>query len=154
MAKKKNSRKVLAVALGIMGIAGLSLASASQLNITATPDNLATGIATFGTACDDTVAVAYTAGVDGAGAPTYTGYVVTGIADKCMTPTAKKLTSKLSYFVWNGTAYATTASSLTSTDQTIVVATPAVVDDNKVVVTFGSPLAGTTKLTDIAITIK
>jgi len=154
MAKKKSSRKALAIALGIMGIAGLSVASASQLNITATPDNLATGVATFGTACDDTVAVAYTTGVDGTGAPTYTGYVVTGIADKCMTPTAKKLTSTLSYQLWTSGSYAT-ATSLTSTDQTIVVATPtAIVDNNKVVVTFSSALAGTTKLTDIAITIK
>ena len=154
MAKKKNSRKVLAVALGIMGIAGLSLASASQLNITATPDNLATGTALFGTSCDDTVAVAYTTGTDSNGAPTYTGYVVTGIADKCMTAPAKKLTSKLSYQLWTGTTYGA-LTSLTSTDQTIVVKTPsAIADDNTVVVAFGSPLAGTTKLTDIAITIK
>ncbi len=59
MAKKKNSRKALAVALGIMGIAGLSVASASTLNLTA-GNEVAIGSDTFA-ACDtDGVAVDYT----------------------------------------------------------------------------------------------
>lgn len=58
MAQKKNkSRKALAVALGIMGIAGLSVASASQLTVT--PGNeAAIGVATFAS-CDTAVAVDY-----------------------------------------------------------------------------------------------
>lgn len=59
MAKKKNSRKALAVALGIMGIAGLSVASASQLTLTA-GNEVAIGTDTFA-ACDtDGVDVGYT----------------------------------------------------------------------------------------------
>src|SRR5680860_865023 len=38
MAKKKNARKALAAALGIMGIAGLSVASASTLLLDASPE--------------------------------------------------------------------------------------------------------------------
>ncbi len=52
MAKKKNSRKALAVALGIMGIAGLSVASASSLNLTA-GDEVGIGVDTFAN-CQDT----------------------------------------------------------------------------------------------------
>lgn len=57
--KKKNSRKALAVALGIMGIAGLSVASASTLEVTA-GNEVAIGTDTFA-ACDtDGVDVNYT----------------------------------------------------------------------------------------------
>ena len=44
--KKKNSRKVLAVALGIMGIAGLSMASASQLTVNSS-NEVQIGVSTF-----------------------------------------------------------------------------------------------------------
>jgi len=57
MAKKKNSRKALAVALGIMGVAGLSVASASQLTINTDDDNVAVGSVTIDAACDDAVTV-------------------------------------------------------------------------------------------------
>ena len=59
MAKKKNSRKALAVALGIMGVAGLSVASASQLTIDAA-DNVAAGSTAIDAACDTAVKVDYT----------------------------------------------------------------------------------------------
>jgi hypothetical protein len=58
MAKKKNSRKALAVALGIMGVAGLSLASAAQLTVN-TSNEVAMGVGVFA-ACDDAVDVSYT----------------------------------------------------------------------------------------------
>ena len=59
MAKKKNSRKALAVALGIMGVAGLSVASASTLTVDAS-NEVAIGTDTFA-ACDtDGVTVGYT----------------------------------------------------------------------------------------------
>jgi len=60
MAKKKNSRKALAVALGIMGIAGLSVASASQLTMT-TSEEVGVGVEAFGDNCQagTTLAVAY-----------------------------------------------------------------------------------------------
>src|SRR5690606_35067545 len=60
MAKKNNSRKVLAVALGIVGVAGLSLASASTLTVNVNDDNIAVGTNTFDAACDDAVTVDYT----------------------------------------------------------------------------------------------
>jgi len=64
MAKKKNTRKYAAVALGIVGVAGLSLASAAQLNVTT--DQIAVGSDTFA-ACDtdaanDGINVSYTPG--------------------------------------------------------------------------------------------
>src|SRR5680860_577896 len=59
MAKKKNSRKALAVALGIMGIAGLSVASASSLPLTA-GNEVAIGVDTFAPCDADGVNVGYT----------------------------------------------------------------------------------------------
>jgi hypothetical protein len=80
MAKKKNSRKALAVALGIMGIAGLSLASASQLTVTPTSKNIAVGTTTFAASCDDAVSVAYTYN---ATFTAYTSLVISDIDAKC-----------------------------------------------------------------------
>jgi hypothetical protein len=53
--KNNNSRKALAVALGIMGVAGLSLASAAQLTVTA-ENEAAMGVDTFAP-CDADAAV-------------------------------------------------------------------------------------------------
>ncbi len=62
MASKKNrSRKSLAVALAIVGVAGLSMASAAQLSVTS--DKVVAGVDTF-TACDSDVAVSYTSAWD------------------------------------------------------------------------------------------
>lgn len=63
-------RKSAAVALAIMGVAGLSLASAATLNVTTA--SLGAGSAVVGT-CDADVSVAYTTTFDAA-----QGYVVTG----------------------------------------------------------------------------
>lgn len=59
MAKRKNSRKALAVALGIMGVAGLSVASASQLTLTA-ENEAQVGVATFAECQTSTIKVDYT----------------------------------------------------------------------------------------------
>lgn len=85
MAKKKNSRKALAVALGIMGIAGLSVASASQLTVTTT-DNIAVGTGTFAAACDTAVDVDYTYDL---ATGMYTDLVISGIAAGCENETLK-----------------------------------------------------------------
>lgn len=86
MAKKKNSRKVLAVALGIMGIAGLSLASASQLTINATGDNLATGLTSIKAVCDtDVNVVPVTTGTFAL--MQYTGLAVSAISTSCSNKT-------------------------------------------------------------------
>jgi len=71
---KKNMRKYAAVALGILGVAGLSLASASQLNVTT--DTIAVGSSTF-TSCDtDGINVGYTTGTFASGNLPVSGVVV------------------------------------------------------------------------------
>lgn len=62
--KKNNKRKIVAVALGIVGIAGLSMASAAQLNID-TGNEVALGTDEF-TACAETALVEYTYAPDSA----------------------------------------------------------------------------------------
>lgn len=59
MAKKKNSRKALAVVLGVVGVAGLSLASASQLTLN-TGNEAAIGVATFSSCQTSEIDVDYT----------------------------------------------------------------------------------------------
>ncbi len=102
MAKKKNSRKALAAALGIMGIAGLSVASASQLTVNVNDDNIAVGTNTFAAACDDAVDVDYTYDL---ATGKYTNLVISDIDASCVglnlaytltddvTPTANDLAS-------------------------------------------------------------
>ncbi len=80
MAKKNNSRKVLAVALGIVGVAGLSLASASTLTVNVNDDNIAVGTNTFDAACDDAVTVDYTYDLVN---NTYDELLISGIAAGC-----------------------------------------------------------------------
>ena len=76
MASKKNrSRKSLAVALAIVGVAGLSMASAAQLNVTS--DTVAAGVSVV-SACDSTVAVAYGTGYS-AGTYKVTSVTVSGV---------------------------------------------------------------------------
>ncbi len=86
MAKKKNSRKALAVALGIMGIAGLSVASASSLNLTA-GDEVGIGVDTFANCQGDTaeITVNYSYAADAATVSGYgiTEVALTGIAGAC-----------------------------------------------------------------------
>jgi hypothetical protein len=150
MAKKKNSRKVLAVALGIMGIAGLSLASASQLNITATP-NISTGTQTFGDPCDDAVNVAYTlAGTSIA--PTFTDVKISGIAAACVTVPVKAISYVLTYQTWNGTGY-DAAATVTASDVQITALNSGATNSVTVALPPAAQ-AGTTKFVSIAVTIK
>ena len=71
---KKNTRKYAAVALGILGVAGLSLASASQLNVTT--DQISVGSSTFASCDTDGINVAYTTGTFGGGNLPVSGIVV------------------------------------------------------------------------------
>jgi hypothetical protein len=152
MAKKKNSRKVLAVALGIMGIAGLSLASASQLNITATTPNIATGTQTFGDPCSQAVNVAYT--LDAASTsltPVYKNLVISGISANCVTTPAKKITYQLTYQTSNGTTYA--AAALFGPTDVVIDGTNS--GSNSLTVPLpAAALPGNTKFVSIAITIQ
>lgn len=71
---KKNMRKYAAVALGVLGVAGLSLASASQLTVTT--DTIAVGSSTL-TSCDtDGINVGYTTGTFASGSLPVSGVVV------------------------------------------------------------------------------
>jgi len=125
MAKKKNSRKVLAVALGIMGIAGLSLASASQLTVT--PSNeVAMGVsASLFASCDDTVGITY--GYDAA--YKINSVSITGIADACL---GKPLTFSI--------ANVTTPGAPVAGNATMSEWTTTVVDNNTYKVTIGTPV--------------
>jgi|SRR5690554_2799081 len=67
--KKNNKRKVVAVALGLIGIAGLSVASAATLNIT-TATEVAVGTDTFA-ACAENASVAYSYVADSSQASGY-----------------------------------------------------------------------------------
>ncbi|WP_084099638.1 hypothetical protein [Demequina sp. NBRC 110051] len=81
MAEKnnKNKRKFAAVLLGIVGVAGLSVASASTLTVD-TDTEVALGTGTF-EACDDTVKVDYEYDES---SYAITKIAVTGIADACI----------------------------------------------------------------------
>ncbi|MBO9567944.1 MAG: hypothetical protein J7503_03880 [Cellulomonas iranensis] len=60
--KRANRRKILAVGLGVLGVAGLSLASASQLNVNGTSASVAqagTAAVTTAVCQTSTVAVSY-----------------------------------------------------------------------------------------------
>lgn len=93
--KSNNSRKALAVALGIMGVAGLSLASAAQLTVNTDSDNVAFGNGTFAAACDDAVDVSFTYDTD---AGTYTDLTIADIAAACQDG------ETLSYELWDDAA--------------------------------------------------
>ena len=81
MASRKNrSRKSLAVALAIVGVAGLSMASAAQLNVTS--DTVAAGTSVVAACDSDGVSVAYTTAFS-AGSYQVTGVTISGIAAGC-----------------------------------------------------------------------
>lgn len=81
MAENKiNARKYAAVALGIVGIAGLSLASAAQLTVN--EDSPLVGVSES-TDCDTAVDVAYETSYAGSGAFVVDSVEVSGINDKC-----------------------------------------------------------------------
>lgn len=71
---KKNIRKYAAVGLGILGVAGLSLASASQLLVTT--DTIAVGSQVFASCDTDGINVGYTTGTFAGGSLPVTGIVV------------------------------------------------------------------------------
>jgi hypothetical protein len=80
MASRKNrSRKSLAVALAIVGVAGLSMASAAQLTVSS--DEIVAGVDTF-TGCDNAVSVSYNTSFSG-GAFNVDDVVVDGVDAAC-----------------------------------------------------------------------
>ncbi len=86
MTKRNNSRKSLAIALGIVGVAGLSMASAAQLTVN--NDDLAAGVSVVGT-CDNAVDVAFTTSYDATlGAYKVSTVTVSNIAAACATANA------------------------------------------------------------------
>jgi len=121
--KKNNSRKALAVALGIMGVAGLSLASASQLNITPSTE-VAMGSAVFAE-CDTAVGITY--GYDAA--YKINSVTITGIADACVG-------KPMQFSIVNNT---TTGSPIIGAG-TMSAWTTTVADNNSYKVTIASPV--------------
>jgi hypothetical protein len=83
MHTKKSHRKVVAVALGILGVAGLSLASASTLNLSSN-SNIQAGVNTVA-ACQGTTPVAASFGAPTVTAGTYktADVTLTGILSAC-----------------------------------------------------------------------
>ncbi len=89
MAKKKNSRKALAVALGIMGIAGLSVASASTLSLNANPE-VGIGVKAFAPCQTSTLTASYTYGKDlSSGTYEIKNFVISGVDAACTSAGAK-----------------------------------------------------------------
>jgi hypothetical protein len=83
MHTKKTHRKVVAVALGVLGVAGLSLASASTLNVNA-GSNIQAGVDTVA-ACQGVtpVAAAFGAPTLTSGAYKTTSVTLSGIVTAC-----------------------------------------------------------------------
>jgi hypothetical protein len=84
MPTKNTHRKVLAVALGVVGVAGLSLASASTLNVSGSSSNIQAGVDTVG-ACQGTGTVAASFGSPtlSSGAYKTTNVTLSGIVAAC-----------------------------------------------------------------------
>lgn len=94
MAKKKNSRKALAVALGIMGIAGLSVASASTLLLDTNPE-VGIGVKAFAPCQTSKLTASYTYGKDSAtGTYEIKNFVISGVDATC-TDAGAKITVEL-----------------------------------------------------------
>ncbi len=80
MASRKNrSRKSLAIALAIVGVAGLSMASAATLAVSS--DEIVAGVDTF-TGCDNAVTVSYNTSFSG-GVFNVDDVVVDGVDAAC-----------------------------------------------------------------------
>jgi len=81
--KSKKTRKGIAVGLAVLGVAGLSLASASQLNLTGV-DAVQTGAVTVSAACQtSTIAVSFAAPTQTSGAYASSKVTFTKIDQAC-----------------------------------------------------------------------
>ena len=86
--KSKKSRKGLAIGLAILGVAGLSLASASALNLTGTPQ-LQAGVKDVAGCQTSPIAVSFAAPTLVGGAYTSTAVTLTSIDSLCAGSTYK-----------------------------------------------------------------
>jgi alpha-tubulin suppressor-like RCC1 family protein len=118
MASKKNrSRKSLAVALAIVGVAGLSMASAAQLTVNS--DEVVAGVDTFA-ACDNSVNVHYTNAYDSA---TKTFPVSAVVVDGLTVDACTGKTVTVSILRANGTVLASaTSAAIGATDTSVTIA--------------------------------
>jgi len=80
--KKNNRRKVVAVGLGIIGIAGLSLAAASQLSLSVN-SNLQAGVEVLADCQTATVGVEFDSPAWNAGSFDVDGATLTNIDNEC-----------------------------------------------------------------------
>ena len=81
--KSKKSRKGLAIGLAILGVAGLSLASASALNLTGTPQ-LQAGVKDVAGCQTSSIAVAFAAPALAAGSYTSSSLTLTSFDSTCV----------------------------------------------------------------------
>lgn len=131
----KKSRKGIAVALAVLGVAGLSLASASQLTLTGTPQ-LQAGVKDVAGCQSSSIAVAFTTPVITASEYKSTSLTLTSFDAACTTALAKY---KVALLDSTGTiVQETTAANVTTGVATIALTAATPANISKVAVTIFS----------------
>jgi hypothetical protein len=135
--KSKKSRKGLAVALAVLGVAGLSLASASQLTLTGSPQ-LQAGVKDVAGCQSSSIAVAFTTPTIATGSTEYksAGLTLTAFDAACTTAGAK---FKVALLDSTGTVVQeTTAANVVTGAATVTLTTATPANIAKVAVTIFS----------------
>ncbi|KQY45991.1 hypothetical protein [Cellulomonas sp. Root137] len=133
--KSSKSRKGIAVALAVLGVAGLSLASASQLTLTGTPQ-LQAGVKDVAGCQTTSIAVAFTTPVITSGDYKSASLTLTSFDAACTTALAKY---KVALLDSTGTiVQETTAANVTTGVATIALTTATPANISKVAVTIFS----------------
>lgn len=133
--KTKKSRKGLAVALAVLGVAGLSLASASQLTLTGTPQ-LQAGVKDVAGCQTAPIAVAFTTPTISGGDYKSTSLTLTSFDAACTTAAAKYKVALLDST--GAVVQETTAANVTTGVATIALTTATPANISKVAVTIFS----------------
>ncbi len=132
---KKKSRKGFAVALAVLGVAGLSLASASQLTLSGTPQ-LQAGVKDVAGCQSTSIAVAFTTPAISAGEYKSTSLTLTSFDAACTTAGAK---FKVALLDSTGTVVQETAAATVTTGvATVALTTATPANISKVAVTIFS----------------
>ena len=128
----KKSRKGLAIGLAILGVAGLSLASASALNLTGTPQ-LQAGVINVAGCQSSSIAVAFATPTISGGVYQSANVTLTSFDAACTTASAK---FKVAFLDSTGAVVQeTTAASVTTGVATVPLTTATAANVSKVAVT-------------------
>jgi len=128
----KKSRKGLAIGLAILGVAGLSLASASALNLTGTPQ-LQAGVINVAGCQSSSIAVAFATPTISGGVYQSANVTLTSFDAACTTAAAK---FKVAFLDSTGAVVQeTTAASVTTGVATVPLTTATAANVSKVAVT-------------------